>query len=137
MYIERFYAQGPIGSAQSLASVADVAEFIMPEKVQIDALEFVVKVTVTVTAAVVTFYSRSVVGSSSGQVAIGTITIPVGTVAGTTVVNQISPVYLNQGLSVCASVTTAASAGSGYSALKMSLNPEIAANESNVLVVSA
>jgi hypothetical protein len=137
MYVERFYAQGPIGAAQVTTAAADIAEFIVPEKCQIDALQFTVKVAVTVTAAVITFYSRTVVGSNASQVSIGTITLPIGAAAGATYVNQITPIYLNQGQSICASVTTTSTAGSGYSSLHMSLNPENPSNESNVVVVTA
>jgi hypothetical protein len=139
MYTERFYMQGPVGAAQSLLAAATIAEFFPPEKGEVESLSFTVSTTLNSAApTVISFYSRTNIGNAAGEVLLGTITIPSGAVAGKTYVNRITPVYLNQGLSIAAVVTTVATvAGAGYAAATLSLSPENENNETNVVLVAS
>lgn len=138
MYVNRFKAQGPLGSAQSLGSAADIAEFLMPEQCQVEELEFTLSTaTVSTGNIVVTFYSRPVKGSATGQVSIGTLSIVTALAAGKTVYKKVTPVTIPQGQILAVAVTTASAgggaAGAGYSGAKISLNPEIETNMANMV----
>ncbi len=115
MYSEGLFhlANVASGSPSSLTSAADISSIAIMEGMQVRRLMIYVTLAPTVTAAVVTFYKRSAVGVTSGQVAIGTITVPVGTAAGSVVYKNLDSVAFPQGSCLAAAVTTTATAGTG------------------------
>lgn len=101
------------GSPSLLTSAADISSIAIMEAIQVRRLMLYVTTAPTVTASVVTFYKRSAVGVTGGQVAIGTLTIPVGTAAGSVVYKNIDSVNFSQGSCLAAVVSTASTAGAG------------------------
>lgn len=101
------------GSPSSLTSAADISSVAIMEPLQVRRLMIYVTTAPTVTAAVVTFYKRTAVGVTAGQVSIGTITIPVATAAGSVMYKNVDSVALVQGQCLAAAVTTTATAGAG------------------------
>lgn len=137
MYAQRGYLQGALGSAQSLGSAAAIAAFLAPEKMDILQLGFTVSTAVVSSgAAVITFYNRSAQGVTSGQVALGTISVPAATAAGITLFKAIEA-QVQEGHMVEAVVTTATAgggaAGAGYCTLKVSFSSENPLNVTNLL----
>lgn len=120
-------------SAQSLASVADIMIYNIGEQITVSRIMLQVSTAPTVTAPVVSVYARPTYGSSSGQILIGTLTIPVATVAGTIVYKNVESVKIPQGYQLAFSVTTAASAGAGYSQFKAFMSSEDPKNVSAML----
>lgn len=114
-YAEGIFHLSNVSSAapSSLTAVADISSVAIMEGMQIRRLMFYVTTAPTVTAPVITFYKRTAVGVTAGQVAIGTITVPVGTPAGTMLYKGLDSVHLDPSQCLAAAVTVAASAGAG------------------------
>lgn len=84
---------------------------------------------------VVDFRRRPTAGSSTGEVSIGTITVPSTAVAGRSYYRNGFNVRVNPGESVIATVTTAGGAGftSMTASVVMELSPEVAENLSSMI----
>lgn len=127
-------APAPIGSAQSLASAAVVAQHIFSNGAVIRKIGFKLATAVVSTGnVVVTFKKRPIPGSSSGESSIGTITIPNGAAAGAYYAKMLSsPVQLAEGQVLSIEVTTAAAgmgaAGDGYAVFSGDVVPEYLPN---------
>jgi hypothetical protein len=125
-------------SAQSLTSAAVINSQPIVKRCLIKRLSFIVS-TATVSSGniVITAYYRPTVGSSSSQVSLGTITIPTSIAAGKVYYKDITPYSAAPGGDVSFSVTTAAAgggaAGAGFCAVEFEQDPEVAANESNMV----
>lgn len=138
MYLNRFGGPRLISTAESLASAAVIARFMAMHQVQVKQIAFVVS-TATVSSAniVVTVKRRPTVGSSSGEVTIGTLSIPTGVAAGKMYYKNVTPVTVAQGEEIVFEVTTAAAgmgaAGAGYSGFDAEHDPEVPANNSDMV----
>lgn len=112
-------------SAQVLTSTGDKASFYLGEAIELSRLEFLVSAAVVagLTAPVISVYARPTFGSTSGQILIGTLTIPTGTAAGQILYKNVESVKLEPGYTLVFNVSTAATdsgsaAGSGFSMFK-------------------
>lgn len=119
-----------ISTPGSLASAAVLDDsFIAQEKMEVKQIAFLVS-TATVSSGniVVTVKKRITVNSASGEVTLGTLTIPTAIAAGKMYYKNISPVKLDAGEQVVFEVTTAAAgggaAGSGYACILADQSPE-------------
>lgn len=123
--------QGPVGSAQSLASNAVIAQFVFDRPADVDQVQFVVKTALSSSGdTVVSFRKRLVVGSASGEVVVATINIPTGTAAGVVVYKRLNEVSFSTGQVLSVQVTTAAtSAGDGYASFNAEFDPETPVNQ--------
>ena len=128
----------PNASAQALTSATAIYSAPVVQRVLIKKLMFVVSTTVSSSAsAVLTYYWRPNAGSATGQVTLGTITIPTASAAGKVFVNNITPFNGVVGGDIAVSVTTAAtSAGGGFCSFYLEQDPETDKNESSVTVVT-
>lgn len=115
-YSEGIFHLANVNSATplSLTSTGDIQSIAVMEGMQVRRLMFYVTTAITVTATVINFYKRVKVGDTSGQVSIGTLTIPVGTAAGSVVYKDIDSAAFVQGTALAANVTTASTAGAGF-----------------------
>lgn len=133
-YASRGYLQGSLGSAQSLASAANISKFLAPE--QMDVLQIAFEVTTLTSSSgniVITVYNRTSPGVTSGQVTLGTLTIPTATAVGQIYYKALEAKVL-EGSTVEFDVTTAAtSAGAGYSYVKVGFSSEMPANVANMV----
>jgi hypothetical protein len=129
MYSNRMPLLGaPLGSAQSLGSATNIAKFSTFEKMDLLEIAFqVTTATVSTGNIVVTVYDRTSPGVSSGQVTIGTLTIPTAVAAGTVYYKGLE-YSVAPGHSVEFDVTTASAgggaAGAGYCGFKSSVSSE-------------
>lgn len=93
-------------------------------------------VVATSTAPVVEFNRRPTVGSSSGEVLLGTLTIPDATAIGTVIYKDIEPVVFNPGEELSFEHVTQAAGGSiagdGYYAVECEDYPEQPGNETKM-----
>lgn len=138
MYIEQFGGIRAISSAESLASAAVIARFLAMKQISVKQIAFVISTaTVSTGNIVVTVKRRPTVGSTSGEVTIGTLTIPTAIAAGKMYYKNVTPVVVAQGEEVVFEVTTAAAgmgaAGAGYSSLGVEHDPEQPANNSDMV----
>ncbi len=85
-------------------------------------------------SAVVKFWRRPALSSTSGQVSLGTLTIPTGAAVSKTYYKDISPVTVFPGDQITYEVTTAAtSTGKGFANVELADNPEAAGNQTNMV----
>lgn len=102
----------------SLATVGDIGYLpCVVDRMDLVELACLIVTAPTVTAPVITFYRRPTVGTSTGEVVIGTLTAPVGTAIGKRVKKNIR-FRVIPGDEVRIAVTTAATAGAGIVTLK-------------------
>ena len=122
-------------SAQSLASVADMLVFNIGESLKLTRIMVEVSTAVVSTApAVVTVYQRPTYGSTAGQIAIGTLSIPGGTAAGKILYKNVESVKLVPGQQLAFACTTAAtSSGAGLSMFKGFIVSEVPSNVANMI----
>ncbi len=133
--------QGPLGTALDLTTTAS-NEYLVNEPAQVEEIGIIIKTaTVSSGGIVVTVTARPTVGSATGAVTIGTITIPTAIAAGKLYTNKVTPVSVSPGYSINVAVTTAAAgvgaAGNGYFVPKMSFSSETDANLAYATVVTA
>ena len=109
-----------------VGGTGDYAKWYVGDQVIVERLMLMVTTTtLTGTAApVVTFYARPTFGSTSGQITLGTLTIPTATAAGSIVYKNIESVKLPMGYTLVANLTTAgtdggSAAGAGLVMFKM------------------
>lgn len=125
-------------SLQSLASAAVINRYLVAQQQEVSLLALAISTSVVSTGnVVVTFKRRPTLGSSSGEVSLGTITIPNGAAAGKTYYKSIDPVVCAVGEEVIAEVTTAAAgmgaAGNGQGFVCSNEDPEEFSNNSDMV----
>lgn len=132
-----------IAAENAAAAVAVHGSFLVEKQCRIKAVYFYVSIVCLAgtTAPVVRFLRRPTYGSTTGQVVLGTITIPSGTAAGKVMYKLITPTTLFPGETLTFEHTVqAADPGtptcSGYYGFEVELDPEVPANQPN-LVLSA
>lgn len=123
-------------TAQSLASTGDILVYNLGEQIELNRIMFEVSVAVVSSApAVISVYSRPTFGSASGQILIGTLSIPGGTAAGSILYKPVESLKLTQGTQLAFNVSTAAtSSGSGFSMFKAFLTSEDPKNVSAMIL---
>ena len=140
MYVDHDLSPMPlVVAAQSLASAAVINQFVCKRPVNVEKLAFLVSTaTVSTGNIVISVYKRQVVGSSSGQSLIDTLTIPSGVAAGVLYYSLPSTVSLQMGQAISFEVTTAAagggSAGAGYAIVNVDYSPESMVNNSSAVL---
>jgi len=128
-----------LATAETLSASAAVhGEMICVKRCKVRRIMFAVSTAVvaTTTAPVVTFRKRVSPGTAGGQSTIGTLTIPNGTALGKVLYKDVTPVEIQVGQTVCFDHTTAAvgdPAGVGSYGFEVIEDPELAANESNMV----
>ncbi len=117
------------------ASPAVYGGFLVMKQCKIKAIKFYVTTAInTVTAPAVEFNRRPTYNSASGEVLLGTLTIPNGTAAGKVIVKEIDPVVLFPGEELSLEHTVqAGTAGAGFYGFEIMDDPEEIANQSNVI----
>lgn len=142
-YLNKYMlASASVAGPVVLTSVADVLYFPLPQSEVVQRIALLVTTAMSSSgAAVVTVYSRPTHGSTTGQVSLGTLSIPAAATAGQCYYKDISdnasgnPVAAGQ--EIVFSVTTAStSAGAGIPMVLVDDDPEVPLNQSN-LVLSA
>lgn len=125
--------------ANLAATAADWAEIHCHHPIQVRRISFGVTTAVTAgtTAPTVTVYRRPTAGSSSGQVLLGTLTIPNAQAAGTVVYKELESVRVKAGEGLAFRVNVQAvdggtAAGVGFPGALVELDPEVPANQSNM-----
>lgn len=138
MYSEELisFAIAPTSNASLTAasiggSVADYAVYNIMEGCQLTRIYFFVKTLVASSTAneVYTFYQRPTSASTSGQVAIGTLTIPTGSTVGQVIYKDVESVKLLPGQDLAIKRTTQGTdgssvAGAGFLGFKACLDAE-------------
>lgn len=137
MYIYKQSILVPV-SLQSLASAAVINRYAVAKQCDVLRLEFPISTAVVSSGnVIVTFKQRPVIGSASGEVTLGTLSIPNGAAAGQVYYKDIDPVMCKEGQEIIAEVTTAAAgmgaAGNGQAIVVVQEDPEVAANNSNMV----
>lgn len=137
MYTEEFLAQAIVPqssaglTACSLTSTSTYMRYLVMDSIKLTRLMgYVATAVATSTAnAVVTYYQRPTFGSTSGEVAIGTLTFPTGSATGKVIYKNVESVSLLAGQELVIKVTTAgtdasAAAGAAFLGFKAMLRPE-------------
>lgn len=117
------------------------ASYVCMEQVLVRSLYAVVTTLVAsdTAEAVITIKRRPTYGSATGEVSIGTLTIPDTTAAGKVIYKNVSPVEIQPGDQVVFEITTAATDGSSVAGnvvygLRISANEEEEANSSDMVL---
>jgi hypothetical protein len=121
------------GSTESLASTAVIKRYAVGIGMNIRQVAFLVTTAPTTTAPVIVLKKYPVAGSSAGAVSLATLTLPVGTAAGSVVYKKLDSITLEAGQELVMEVTTAAAAGAGYSLIEAYHAPEDVQNLSNCI----
>ena len=91
----------------------------------------------TVTAATVKFSRRPTYNSATGEVSLGTLSLPNGTAAGSVVYKDITPVTLFPGDELSFEQTgQAGTAGAGFYGFEIEDDPEYASNQTKMVASS-
>lgn len=123
-------------TAEDLTAAAAVhGGFLVMKQCKIKAIKFYVTTAINATTApAVEFNRRPTYNSSSGEILLGTLTIPNGTAAGKVIVKEIDPVTLVPGDELSLEHTVlASSAGAGFYGFEIMDDPEVVENQSNVI----
>lgn len=123
-------------TAEDLSAAAAVyGGFLVMKQCKIKAIKFYVTTAINATTApAVEFNRRPTYNSSSGEILLGTLTIPNGTAAGKVIVKEIDPVTLVPGDELSLEHTVQAStAGAGFYGFEIMDDPEVVENQSNVI----
>ena len=122
------------------ASAAVYGGYLVTKQCKIKRLMFYVTTAVAAdtTAPVVEFNRRPTYNNASGEILLGQLTLPDGAAAGKVYYKDISPVVLYPGdeLSfehVTQAVDGSAAAGAGFYAFEIEEDPEVPANQSNMV----
>ena len=107
------------GTAALLSAVLDPPAAGVPLRVGYQptmcaAIYALVTVIPTVTAPVIAFKFRPLIGNAAGELVIGTLTIPVGTAVGQMIYKLVDNVRCNPGGEIVTAVTAAATVGSAH-----------------------
>lgn len=128
---------GVPGTPLSFAAVAVVgANTCLPlfRPVEIQGIAVTITTAVTVTSAVAQVLYRPTPGSSTGQVVLGTITLPVtGSAIGKQYYKRLTPYKALPGGEIVLNVTTAATAGAGIAGLLVNETTEAFGNVTNMI----
>ncbi len=127
-------------TAEALAAAAAVYDgFLCTRGCRVNRLMFVVTTLVAAdtTAPVVEFNRRPTPGSATGEVALGTLTIPEGAAVGDVLYKDIDPVEFAPGEELSFEHTVQAAdsssaAGAGYYGYEIEDSPEEAANQTKM-----
>ena len=118
----------PGPAAQYVTGNVQIAEFLPNDGVSLVEVSFLVTTTISSSAGVVlTFYNRPIAGIAGNDTSLGTLTLPSGAVAGTTVYRKVSETswtIAKPGSLVCKVTTDASSAGAGIVLFKCGQTPE-------------
>lgn len=122
----------------ALTSAAVVQSFTVLSQCQVDQLFFAISTSVVSSGnVIVAFKRRPTIGSTSGEVIIGSLTIPGGAAAGKVYYKQVSPVVCAAGEQIVIEVTTAAAgmgaAGNGQGFFDAEQDPETNANNPDMV----
>lgn len=137
MYIFKSPSLLPV-SLQALDSAAVINRYLVAQQQEVSRLAFAISTSVVSTGdVVVTFKRRPTLGSSSGEVSLGTLTMPNGAAAGKIYYKDIDPVVCAEGEEIICEVTTAAAgmsaAGNGQGYVVSNEDPEESANNSDLV----
>lgn len=141
MYLDKVGGLCPIGTlgAAVMTSTGVLAHryvALMPIKVKRIMLK-ITAATVSSGNIVVVAKKRPTIGSATGEVTIGTITIPTAIAANVIYYKDVTGVVCAQGDEICFDVTTAAAgggnAGSALPMIEAEEDPETPANNSNMV----
>lgn len=112
--------------------------FLVMKQCRIKRFLFYVTTTLnTVSAATIVVKRRPTYNSSSGEITLGTISLPNGTAAGSVMYKDISPVTLFPGDELSFEQTgQAGTAGGGFYGFEIEDDPEYAANQSKMVASS-
>jgi hypothetical protein len=141
MYLDKIGGLCPIGTlgAAVMTGTGVLAHryvALMPIKVKRIMLK-ITAATVSSGNIVVAVKKRPTIGSASGEVAIGTITIPTAVAANAIYYKDVTGVVCAQGDEICFDVTTAAAgggaAGTALPMIEAEEDPEVPANNSNMV----
>jgi len=124
---------------QALTSAAVIQSFTVQAQCQVDQLFFAISTSVVSSGnVVVTFKRRPTLGSTSGEVTIGTLTMPSGAAAGKVYYKAVAPVVCLAGEQIVVEVTTAAAggsaAGNGQGFFDAEQDPETNANNPDMVL---
>ncbi len=130
-----------LDTAEVLSAAAAVyGGYLVTKQCKIKRIKFYVTLLVaaSTTAPVVEFNRRPTYNSSSGEIALGTLTIPNGAAVGSVYYKDIDPVVLFPGdeLSfehITQAVDASAAAGAGFYAFEIEEDPEVPANQSKMI----
>lgn len=128
---------GVPGTPASFTGVAVVGGSSCPvgsRPIDVREIGLQVAVAPTVTATIAQIVWRPDPGSATGQVVLGTITVPIGTPIGTVVRKRVQPgVKFGPGGYFVINVTQASTAGSGYGSIQATEANEAAGNVATAL----
>ena len=143
MYTEQSIAVVPVGTgvlaADVLTATGDHGEYVVLSPCSVRRIMAYVSTAVVgpTTAPVVTFRRRPTPGSATGQIDLGTLTVPTGTAVGKVVYKDVSPVKLDVGDSILITVSTAATggtpAGGAYYGFELELSPDDPRNQPDMV----
>lgn len=138
MYTEKLKVAFDSTTASSLASAAVVKKYAFFRPAYVRRIGIGVTTAIVSTGSVVvTIKKYPTMGSNSGEVSLGTITIPAGTAAGKVFYKALGSVKLIEGDELVFEVTTAAAgggaAGAGVCMFDADDNPEMPANNSDMV----
>lgn len=127
-------------AANLAATAADWAVIKVQHPVQVRRISIFITTAVTAGLIVptVTVYRRPTTASTSGQVLLGTLTIPNGTAAGSVVYKELESVRINAGEDLAFKVNVQATdggtaAGAGFIGAIIEQDPEVPANQSKMI----
>lgn len=120
------------------AAAAVYGGYLIAKQCKITRIAFYVTTAVvaTTTAPVVEFNRRPTYNSASGEIALGTLTIPTGTAAGKILYKDIDPVTLFPGDELSFEHTVQAvgsAAGAGFYAFDIYEDPEVVGNQADMI----
>jgi hypothetical protein len=132
---------GTLGTAVITSTGVLAHRYVAMTQLSVTRIALVITTTVSSSAnAVVKVKARPTIGSSSGEIVLGTLNIATGTAAASVVyvdVNDPAASSVLPGYEICADVTTAAtSAGAGLLVFECEEDPEVAANQANMVASS-
>lgn len=130
-----------LSDPESLTAVAEVQRSVAFVPQQLDRIMFLVTTAVVSTGAVaIQFILRQFDGAGSGDVVIGTLSIPAGAAQGAVYYKDIESVEVKVGQEIVTKVSTAAAggsaAGAGVSSYEASESADVPLNQSNMILSS-
>lgn len=147
MYLEEGVSGAIIRKSNALdtaevltAAAAVYGGYLITQRIQVNRVMFYVTVTTASNTQnpVVAFKRRPTYNSASGEVTMGTLTIPTGTAAGKVMYKDIDPFILYPGDEFSFEQTVQATdsgsaAGAGFYAFFYQLDPEVPSNEGDMI----
>lgn len=130
-----------VDTAEVLTAAAAVyGGYLVTKQCKITRIAFYVTVTVAANTQtpVVEFNRRPTYNSASGEVLMGTLTIPTGTAAGKVVYKDINPINLYPGDEfsfehITQATDSGSAAGAGFYGFDLEEDPEYAGNQTNMV----